>query len=360
MIKYRGSHLIRHGIIGVTLAVLIIAAGLQPERISSWATSVTYSAIFAEAGGLGSGDPVMVSGVKTGSVSSVELDRGRAVVNFTLRAAVGLGSETSAHIRTGSLLGQRVVTLSSAGSGRLAPRTVIPLSRTSSPYSLTEATSDLTTNTAGTDTASLNRSLDTLSETIDQIAPQLGPTFDGLTRLSQSINGRNDTLGELFQSAGDFTAILSDQSQQVNTLILDADALLGVLVERRHAIAELLVYTSGLAQQLSGLVADNEEQLAPALEKLNSVTAMLEKNSDNIAKALPGMAKYQLTQGETVSSGFYYNAFVPNLAQAQLLQPFLDYALGFRRGTDAGQPPDNAGPRAELPFPYNGIPGGSR
>ena len=210
------------------------------------------------------------------------------------------------------------------------------------------------------DTATLNRSLDTLSDTVDQIAPQLGPTFDGLTRLSQSINSRDDTLGELFQSAGDFTEILSDQSQQVNTLILDADDLLGVLVERRHAIAELLVYTSGLAGQLSGLVADNEKELAPALEKLNSVTAMLEKNSDNIAKALPGLAKYQLTQGETVSSGFYYNAFVPNLTQAQLLQPFLDYAFGFRRGTDAGQPPDNAGPRAELPFPYNGIPGGSR
>ncbi|MFZ0832929.1 MAG: mammalian cell entry protein, partial [Mycobacterium sp.] len=52
----------------------------------------------------------------------------------------------------------------------------------------------------------------------------------------------------------------------------------------------------------------------------------------------------------------YYNAYVPNLQPAQLLEPFLDYALGFRRGTDAGQPPDNAGPRAELPFPYNGIP----
>lgn len=360
MLKYRGTKLIRHGIIGVIVAVLVIAIGLQPERISSWATSVTYSAVFAEAGGLNTGDRVMVSGVNAGSVSSVDLDKGHAVVTFTLDATVALGSESSAHIRTGSLLGKRVLTLSSAGRARLAPRDVIPLSRTSSPYSLTEATSDLTTNTAGTDTATLNLSLDTLSDTINEIAPQLGPTFDGLTRLSQSINSRNDTLGELFKSAGDITGILSDRSQQVNTLILDANDLLGVLNDRRHAIAELLVNTSGLAQQLSGLVADNEKQLAPALEKLNSVTAMLEKNRDNIAKALPGLAKYQLTQGETVSSGFYYDAFVPNLTQAQILQPFLDYAFGFRRGVDAGQPPDNAGPRAELPFPYNGIPGGTR
>ena len=83
---------------------------------------------------------------------------------------------------------------------------------------------------------------------------------------------------------------------------------------------------------------------------------MLEKNRDNLAKALPGLAKYQLTQGETVSNGFYYTAFIPNVQPAQLLQPFLDYAFGFRRGVNAGQPPDNAGPRAELPFPVNGIP----
>ena len=81
----------------------------------------------------------------------------------------------------------------------MRPGDVIPVTRTSSPYSLTEAVSDLTTNTAGTDTASLNQSLDTLSATIDQIAPQLGPTFDGLTRLSQSLNGRNDSLRELLQ-----------------------------------------------------------------------------------------------------------------------------------------------------------------
>ena len=89
---------------------------------------------------------------------------------------------------------------------------------------------------------------------------------------------------------------------------------------------------------------------------------MLEKNRDNLDKALPGFAKFQLTQGETVSNGFYYTAFIPNVLPAQLLQPFLDYAFGFRRGSNAGQPPDNAGPRAELgsAVPCNGIPGGSR
>ncbi|AFM18313.1 virulence factor Mce family protein [Mycolicibacterium chubuense NBB4] len=356
MLKYRGSQLARAGFIGVVLIILVIAVGLQPERLLSWATAIRYQALFTEAGGLMAGNDVTVSGIKVGTVSSVELDNGDALVGFTISGKYALGSETSAHIRTGTLLGERVLALDSAGSGTLDPRQPIPSTRTSSPYSLTDAVSDLTNNTAATSTESLNQSLDTLAQTLDQISPQLGPTFDGLSRLSQSLNNRNQSLAELLKTAGKVTAIFSDRSSQVNTLILNANDLVAVLNERRMAITSLLSNISAVSKDLTGVVADNEKELAPALERLNHVTAMLEKNRDNLAKMLPGAAKYYLTQGEIVSNGAYYNALVPNIQPAQILQPFLDYAFGFRRGVNAGQPPDNAGPRAEIPFPVNGIP----
>jgi phospholipid/cholesterol/gamma-HCH transport system substrate-binding protein len=63
-----------------------------------------------------------------------------------------------------------------------------------------------------------------------------------------------------------------------------------------------------------------------------------------------------VTLGETVSNGFYYNAFIPNMTLPATMQPFLDYAFGFRRGTDNGRPPDNAGPRAEFPIPRDANP----
>jgi phospholipid/cholesterol/gamma-HCH transport system substrate-binding protein len=360
MLKYREVKLVRAGFIGVVLIMLIIAVGLQPERLSRLATELRYQAQFAEAGGLAVGNEVRLSGMKVGSVSDVSLERGKALVSFSVKSSITLGSDSTAHIRTGTLLGQRILTLESAGAGSLRPRDVIPVSRTSSPYSLTEAVSDLTTNTEGTDTQGVNEALDTLSETIDQITPQLGPTFDGLSRLSRSLNARNDSLRGLLTSAGKVSGVLAQRSDQLNTLILGANDLVGVLNDRREAIVGLLASVSAVSQELIGLVADNEKELAPTLQKLNSVTAMLEKNRDNIAKALPGLAKYQITQGEAVANGFYYDAFVSNLLPSQILQPFLDYAFGFRRGVNAGQPPDNAGPRAELQFPRNGIPGGSR
>jgi len=356
MLKYRGSSLIRAGFIGLVLILLVITVGLAPQKLISWATSIKHQALFSEAGGLVPGNDVKVSGVKVGTVSDVALQRGKALVTFLVNGAVHLGSDTTAHIRTGTLLGQRVLTLESDGKGTLKASDVIPVTRTGSPYSLTQSLSDFTANTADTDTAALNQSLNTLSDTIDRISPQLGPTFDGVSRLSRMLNERNESLSGLLKSAADVTGILGERSQQVNALLLNANDLLGVLDQRRYAIVNLLANTSALSRQLSGLVADNEKDLAPALEKLNSVTAMLERNNDNITKAMKGLAKFQLTQAEAVNNGFFYNAFVANLNPAQTLQPFFDYALGFRRGVNAGQPPDNAGPRAEIPVPYNGIP----
>ncbi|MBW0017095.1 MAG: MCE family protein [Mycobacterium sp.] len=360
MNRYRGAGLIRAGFIGAVLVMLVIAVGLNPEQLIQRATSVRYKALFSDAGGLATGNDVTVSGTKVGSVSSMSLQHGDVLVTFTVKGTVQLGGATTAHIRTGSLLGQRVLTLESAGGDTLHPLSVIPVSRTSSPYSLSEAVEDLSSDIQGTDTRALNQSLDTLSTTLNQIAPQLGPAFDGVTRLSQALNGRNQTLGELLKGAADVTGILSQRSQQLNTLILNADDLLSMLVARRQAIVRLLASTSAVARQLTGLVHDNEAKLAPALKKLNSVTDMLEKNRDSLSRALPGLAKYELTQAETASSGFYYNPFIPNLFTLQFFQWLFDYSFGFRAYGAPGQPPDTAGPRALLPFPFNQDPGGSR
>jgi phospholipid/cholesterol/gamma-HCH transport system substrate-binding protein len=82
MLRYRGSNLIRAGFIGVVLIILVIAIGLQPERLIQWATSLRYQALFSEAGGLAVGNDVTVSGIKVGTVSSIELDNGDALAQI--------------------------------------------------------------------------------------------------------------------------------------------------------------------------------------------------------------------------------------------------------------------------------------
>ena len=103
---------------------------------------------------------------------------------------------------------------------------------------------------------------------------------------------------------------------------------------------------------------DNESKLAPTLERLNRVTAVLEKNRDNIAKALPGLAKFEITVGEDSRPACTPTpAFVPNFLVPQLFQPFFDYLWGFRTFDTARGPGfPSPVPRALFPWPYNAIP----
>jgi phospholipid/cholesterol/gamma-HCH transport system substrate-binding protein len=111
MLKYRDSKLFRPGFIGLTLIILVITVGLSPQRLVQLATAIRYQALFTEAGGIAVGNNVLVSGVKVGAVSDVSLQDGDALVTFVIDGKVRLGSASTAHIRTGSLLGARVLTV---------------------------------------------------------------------------------------------------------------------------------------------------------------------------------------------------------------------------------------------------------
>ena len=293
MLKYRGSQLIRAGFIGVVLIMLVIAVGLQPERLMSWATAVRYQALFAEAGGLAVGNDVTVSGIKVGTVSSIELDNGEALVGFTIDGKYALGSDTTAHIRTGTLLGERVLALDSAGSGTLDAQQVIP------------DVADVVAVFADGRGQRAHRqhrwhrhrfAEPVAGHAVADARPGRSATGADVRRVVAAVavaqQPQRHSGRAVARPRATSPGIFSERSKQVNTLILNANDLLAVLDERRYAITSLLANISAVSSQLTGVVADNEQELAPALEQLNTVTAMLEKNRDNLAKMLPGAAKY--------------------------------------------------------------------
>ena len=117
MDRYRGSQLIQAGIIGVTVMILVDHRGLQPERLLQYATGIKYQALFTEAGGLIEGNDVTVSGT-VGTVSSIELENGDALVTFTIagrRRSARKPPRTSAPEPCSA----SVLALESSGSGTL-------------------------------------------------------------------------------------------------------------------------------------------------------------------------------------------------------------------------------------------------
>ena len=108
------------------------------------------------------------------------------------------------------------------------------------PYSLTDSLSEFTANTADTDTAQLDQSLNTLSDTIDRISP----TRADVRRVSRFVANAQRAQRVPWQPAQERIECdehpVGEHSQQVNSLLLNANDLIGVLQERRYAIVNLL------------------------------------------------------------------------------------------------------------------------
>lgn len=346
-LRFRDKNPIPIGIAGIAASALAVTASLQYDAVPVINGKHGVTAYFADAGGLNIGDSVKVAGMKMGSVKNISIDDTEVKVEFDVDTDVVLGEDTSAEIKTDSILGKRALHVFSDGSGDLKNRLILS-DKTSTPYSLTDALGDLSQTVDELDSQKVNDALDAVSENVAGAAPEFKGAITGVSRLSQSLNTRDEALKELIERANSVSGVLSKRSDQVNQLIIDGNVLFAELDLRKRAINELLVNISALSKQLTAVIKENEAQLKPALEKLDTISGILLRNKENVGLGLKRIAPFATALGEAVASGPFFNAYISNLSLGHLTQPILDGAVGSLGGPIL--PPSNREPEMPTRF----------
>jgi phospholipid/cholesterol/gamma-HCH transport system substrate-binding protein len=355
------------GAVGVGLIAAIVLGALQYDKLPFVNQTKTYSAYFSEAGGIGSGAAVQVSGFRVGQVSGIALDGPRVLITFTVDKNVRLGDRTEAAVKTKSVLGSKILELTPRGEGQLTG--TIPEDRTTPAYQLADALGDLTATISGLNTTQLSDSFKTLAQTFQHTPPDLKIAVEGVARFSQTIDARDEQLRNLLANANKATGVLSQRTDQVVRLVGDTNALLLQLRTQSDALDQISSNISALSRHLSGFIAENRQQLRPALDKLNGVLATVDNRKGQIQESITRLNAYALSLGESVSSGPFFKSYVANLLPGQFLQPFIDVAFS-DLGLDpnvllpsqlsdpaTGQP---ATPALPMPFPRTGQGGEPR
>ncbi|MFI9408686.1 MCE family protein [Nocardia gamkensis] len=329
MRRFDNRNTTRTGIVGAALVMAAVAAISNYDSLPLLNSDREIRAIFADAGGLKSGDAVEFSGVNVGTVRDVALLGAQVEITMSIKNNLPLGEFPGAQTRSRTVLGQKaVVLLPSNDSGTFDDENPIPIERTRSPYDLPTELGKLSGNIEDIDTDQLSDALHETSDVLDDTSPGLKDALDGIARLSDSLGSRDALIKQLFADGNKVSGVLAERSRQINLLLVDGNRVLKELNARRDSMARLAADVSAVAQQISGLVADNREQLRPTLNRLNRVLELLERNKTSIEGALPGLAQYATTLGESVGSGPFFDAYVGNLIPGQFIQPFIDAALG--------------------------------
>ena len=108
--------------VGLFVLIGLLAVGYLSLRVGGLQTQggLVLHANFAQIGGLAERAPVVISGVKVGRVTKIELaDDLRARVTLDVDAKLALPTDTSASIRTSGLLGDQFIELEPGAEDQL-------------------------------------------------------------------------------------------------------------------------------------------------------------------------------------------------------------------------------------------------
>ncbi len=337
------------GLIGILGTLALVLTALNYQKLPFFSPGTTYSAYFAEAGGLAGNGEVHVSGLRAGQVTGIALDGQQVLVKFKVDKKIRLGDRTEAAIKTQSVLGTKYLEVTPRGDGRLDH--TIPKDRTRSPYQLPDALGDLASTISGLNTDQLSDSLRVIAETFSQTPPDLKVAIEGVARFSDTLNAKDAQLRELLANANKATGVLSDRSDQIVRLVGNTNVLMAELQSQSAALDEISGNISALSQQLQGFIAENRATMKPALDKLNGVLTIIDNRKERVQKGIKMLGTYVMALGESVAAGPFFKSYIANLLPGQFVQPFIDAAF-----SDLGLDPNVLTP-SELVDPQIGQPG---
>jgi phospholipid/cholesterol/gamma-HCH transport system substrate-binding protein len=321
----------RVGLMGITVLVLAVAVGQSFTSVPMMFASPTYYGQFADTGQLNKNDKVRITGVNVGTVQGFQIDGDHVLIKFSIGGNT-IGTESRLAIKTDTILGKKVLEIEPRGTQKLRPGGVLPLGQSTTPYQLYDATFDVTKAAAGWDIDTVKRSLNVLSQTIDQTYPHLSATLDGLAKFSDTIGKRDEQIKHLLAQASKVASVLGDRSGQIDRLLVNAKTLLAAFNERGRAIDALLQNISAFSAQVQGFINDNPS-LNPVLEQLRAISDVLVARKDDLAQTLTYIGQFAASLGESIASGPYFKIVLANLLPYWILQPFVDAAFK-KRGID--------------------------
>lgn len=245
--------------VGVILAAIILIFGviwIGDIRFSrKWQA---YTVYFEEVGGLSQGDPVTVSGLKLGKVSSISLEDGRVRTELLIEHGVVLRSDLSVEIQSIGLMGEKYVHILPGSSGEVLP----PGSKIEGDYKagLPEVVAD-----------------------IGDLMEEAKMAAESLNRLVSGVEGNfnlGENLAKLSEVSGEILTILRENRNDIRSTTKSmksvSDDMHSIVSGRKGEIEEGIAKFSRAATRLDSLTLKIED-LVGSVERGEGTLGMLIK-----------------------------------------------------------------------------------
>ena len=201
-----------------------------------------HRATFADATGLRDGDPVRVSGVPVGEVTSVGVERGRAVVGFAVDEDVPVPVDSVVAVRSRNLVGMRELVITPGGSERLLADGD-PIEETDPAVDLGALVNELGPLMETASPQQINQLVRALNDTLDGDG-HIQQLLDNLLLLTETFDASDEVLRAALTELPEFTtgldSLLDANAASLDSLITDLASLLGHVSDNAGTIGDAL------------------------------------------------------------------------------------------------------------------------
>ncbi len=244
------------------LGALISAIGNRPLLGSG----TTYQAVLPDAAGLFRNDAVKVAGVQVGHVTGIEVERGEAVVTFSLEEDLELTTATRTGIRWRNVLGQKYLYLYPEEGGTLLQE---------------EGRLPVENAVASAEVGEL---LDAVAPVLRAIDPAKANLF--IRTLNDALAGNEERVRDLLTNTATLSRDLSASDEQIGSLIEDLDTVVGEVAERDEDIEALIGNVASVSDSLAGRAGDLEELVLSLVDVQTTLNDLLERREGDIEGAI--------------------------------------------------------------------------
>lgn len=218
---FRGlmTHSVKLGAIAVAVALLITAGLAYVYLRPPGQKELTFTT--QDAALIKSGVEVRASGVRIGTIKSVELDRDSVKVTARIDDGVFVGDQTSVAVRMLTVAGGFYVAVTSAGKAALGDKP-IPSSRVNLPYSIGDLLQDVPEKLVPIDRTQLASSIKALSTGLDANPGSVDNIVEGVNALIGQLTEQRNQVGRIINVSTQYATAFADQRETIMAMIRKA------------------------------------------------------------------------------------------------------------------------------------------
>ncbi|WP_319448170.1 MULTISPECIES: MCE family protein [unclassified Mycobacterium] len=281
-------------VVATVLAVTLIGGGFLAVRATFFAP-MTISADFVTTTSIYPGDEVRVSGVRVGTIDSLQPETTRTKLTMSIDPSVRIPADAKAVIVAQNLVSARYVELTPAyrrSGPTLSDGAVIPVDRTAVPVEWDEVKSQL--NRLATDlgptsnlsSTSMGRFIDSAATAMDGNGDKLRQTLTQLAGVGRILANGSGNIAETVKGLQTFVTALRDSETQIVSFQNQFATLTSVLNESTSDLDAALRNLSTAIGEVQRFVAGSRNQTSEQIQRLANVTQNLVDNKSAVENLL--------------------------------------------------------------------------